>query len=1653
MRINNNLIAFNTHRQYSVNTLNVSKSVQKLSSGLRINSAADDSAGLAISEKMRAQIRGLSQATRNSQDGISLLQTAEGALSQTHTILQRMHELAVQSSSDTNASIDRNDIQAEVNQLAMEITDIANQTQFNGKKLFNGALTAAGSGALLLQTGANAGDTLSLGIGAMDAATLGVSGNVGSVTTTTATGSVTGGTSNLASISFGSSLGSKITNGAMLTFTYSSNAVTISDGNAADDQTIAVSASDTSFTIGTGNYQGLSVSLMSGRHVSDLTSGDDGVSIALSLGTASSTVDTITPNVDTVSFGGSLGSKITNGANLSFTYNGNNTVTISDGNAADDQTIAVSASDTSFTVGTGNYQGLSVSLASGRHVSDLTSGDDGVSIVLSIGTASGSVDSIPQNLDTVSFGGTLGSKILNGATLSFTYNGNNTVTISNGNSADDQTVAANGTTQSFTVGTGNYQGLSVSLASGRHVSDLTSGDDGVTIALSSAATGTVDSIPLNLDTVSFGGSLGSKITNGSVLSFTYNGNNTLTISNGNSADDQTIAANGSAQSFTVNSGNYQGLSVSFASGRHVSDLTSGDDGASIALSRTATGSVIPLTPTVASVSVSGSLGSKLTDGVQLFFIYNGDNTLTITSGDWHDDQTIAVNGTAQSFTVSSGNYQGLSVNFASGKHASDLKTFIDGATIGLTYSATGTVSSGTSAVTTLVKTDGANITSTVTGSPAFKTDGEDITLTYTAGNPGSPLATANLVGLKATTIDPISESSSIKIDIYENGELMATVDGYEMAHGNAGGHYAITDGYKMSRLLMFDGVDTWYDNPPATQWGIHTLNKGSGMSVSVNITGGTAAERAAVGSLMGMTSDSVTVYGTDYVAATPSTVTIADGSGHSATVNVADTDTTLTGTGYFSGLSVSLLSGKSVTDLNGGAASTISFDNVTTPATPVIVDTVSFDSFIGNKIVSGANLTFTYDGGSGNVLISDGNPADDQYAYTTPYDNTFHVNSGNYQGLTVTLAAGKQVSDLTSGTDGVKNISVTGPSVSTAITSETPSLASVTFGGDLGSKITNGAILSFIYNGDNTLTISDGNAADNQTIAVGVGDTTFTVNSGNYMGLSVNLAPGKYAYDLQSGNDKATLAVSAPTATGTTTSETAGIDSVSFGSDLGTKVTNGANLSFTYNGGNTLTISNGNSADDQTIAVNASDTSFTVGAGNYKGLTVNIASGKTASDLTSGNDRTTVALGIPSVTGSVTSETAGLASVSFSGSLGSKVTDGANLSFTYNGDNTVTISDGNTADDQTIAVNASDTSFTVDAGNYKGLTVNLAAGKTASDLTSGNDAVTVALSAPSVTGSVSSETAGLASVSFGSDPGSKITNGANLSFTYNGDNTVTISDGNAANDQTVAVAAAAKTFTVGSGNYKGTTVNIASGKTAADLTSGNDRATVALSPPSVTGSLTSETARLASVSFGSDLGDKITNGANLKFTYSAGSMTISNGTPADDQTVAVNAADTSFTVGSGNYKGMTVNLAPGKTVSDLTSGNDGASITLSTTTTATGAAQFTNHVLTSDATCSSGIDVSTHAAASAAISAVNTAINKVSTQRANLGAYQNRLEHKINNLDTSSENLQAAESRIRDVDMADEMTRYTKNNILVQAATAMLAQANQSPQNVLKLLQ
>ena len=162
VRINTNIEALNAHRNLSSTAVTFSKSVEKLSSGLRINRAADDAAGLAISEKLRAQVRGLNQAQRNAQDGISMVQTAEGALNEVHSMLQRIRELAVQYANGTNDSDSQASIKAEVDALQSAIGDIASNTKFNGVALLTGG------GDVDFQVGADKGQTRTVTFGDVD---------------------------------------------------------------------------------------------------------------------------------------------------------------------------------------------------------------------------------------------------------------------------------------------------------------------------------------------------------------------------------------------------------------------------------------------------------------------------------------------------------------------------------------------------------------------------------------------------------------------------------------------------------------------------------------------------------------------------------------------------------------------------------------------------------------------------------------------------------------------------------------------------------------------------------------------------------------------------------------------------------------------------------------------------------------------------------------------------------------------------------------------------------------------------------------------------------------------------------------------------------------------------------------------------------------------------------------------------------------------------------------------------------------------------------------------------------------------------------------------------------------------------------------------
>ena len=187
MVVQHNLQAANTNRQLGITTSAQAKSTEKLSSGYKINRAADDAAGLSISEKMRSQIRGLNKASSNAQDGVSLVQTAEGALNETHSILQRMNELATQAANGTNTTVDRSAIKAELDQLTSEINRIQSTTQFNTMNLLDGTFSGA-TKQMKLQVGALSGQSIDFSIANMCASKIGLKADL-SVSTFTKAGS------------------------------------------------------------------------------------------------------------------------------------------------------------------------------------------------------------------------------------------------------------------------------------------------------------------------------------------------------------------------------------------------------------------------------------------------------------------------------------------------------------------------------------------------------------------------------------------------------------------------------------------------------------------------------------------------------------------------------------------------------------------------------------------------------------------------------------------------------------------------------------------------------------------------------------------------------------------------------------------------------------------------------------------------------------------------------------------------------------------------------------------------------------------------------------------------------------------------------------------------------------------------------------------------------------------------------------------------------------------------------------------------------------------------------------------------------------------------------------------------------------------------
>jgi len=390
MRINTNVAALNSYNQLKNTQNNLSKSLSRLSSGKRINGAADDAAGLAISEKMNSQVRGLAQAQRNAQDGISMIQTAEGALKETHSILQRMRELSVQSANDTNTQADRDEIQKEVDELASELTRISNTTEFNTQSLLNGAVKDGNVGTANFHIGSNKGQSIELSINAMDAASLGVAGS---------STEYSGTNSGVESSSFDDSVGDKIVNGANITFDYTAGttdaAASLTAGAAAAPTTnLASISADAELTV---NIDGADYTLDKAAMTAAAGVGQTIANLETALQTAIGTAGTVSNDgsnltIDSATSGAdssvsiSITGTTTTGIDTAFGFSNaasasgtsaDDTVTVSDGTASQVVTVSDSTA-TEFSVNSGDFEGITVTEDSG--ISNLASGSHSVAV-------------------------------------------------------------------------------------------------------------------------------------------------------------------------------------------------------------------------------------------------------------------------------------------------------------------------------------------------------------------------------------------------------------------------------------------------------------------------------------------------------------------------------------------------------------------------------------------------------------------------------------------------------------------------------------------------------------------------------------------------------------------------------------------------------------------------------------------------------------------------------------------------------------------------------------------------------------------------------------------------------------------------------------------------------------------------------------------------------------------------------------------------------------------------------------------------------------------------------------------------------------------------------------------------------------------------
>lgn len=464
MRINTNIAALNTYNQYTANNNAASKSVEKLSSGLRINSAADDAAGLAISEKMRSQIRGLGQSSRNAQDGISMVQTAEGALDETEQILQRTRELSVEAANDTYTDDDKAAIQSEIDQLTKEIDRISTDTEFNNKKLLNGSLenksTVGGTNTASITGVELADDSLKTGSYTVSVSNVSTSYETGDVNETAITGVAT----EAYTLAAGNTAGvTSVANGTGTA--------------AAGDYTVTLAANGSNWDVTLADADGKAVAQLTNQAIASADVVNIG-GVALTMGTAAAGTATVsvpkevTPGEYTVELEAT-------GTTDEYTV----TLKDKDGNAVGETTSTI---DTSSAAATVNVGGLALSWSSGTAVAE---GESTIDVKTDATFALQDSDGETMKTVTVT-NNTTGEVEVGGLKLSFDDS------LSAGS---DTTVSVINNAVSFQIGANAKQTMSVGIA---EMSSKTLNVDAIDVTTTEGASAAIESIDSAIKAVS-----------------------------------------------------------------------------------------------------------------------------------------------------------------------------------------------------------------------------------------------------------------------------------------------------------------------------------------------------------------------------------------------------------------------------------------------------------------------------------------------------------------------------------------------------------------------------------------------------------------------------------------------------------------------------------------------------------------------------------------------------------------------------------------------------------------------------------------------------------------------------------------------------------------------------------------------------------------------------------------------------------------------------------------------------------------------------------------------------------------------------------------------------------------------------------------------